>query len=183
MFPGATDEGVVMTIVLKRRVMNAIMTIYVPTFLIMIIVYSTNFFKQFFFEAIVTVNLTSLLVLTTLFISVAGSLPATAYIKMVDIWLIFCQLIPFAEVILHTFMDAMRVEGEEGREINHHGRTVIIDAAGNRIEKNETNDVEDLVSLLNILQETNFITIIVHRKISYIKTVFIVLISIFREYK
>ena len=75
------------------------------------------------------------------------------------------------------------MEGEEGREINHHGRTVIIDAAGNRIEKNETNDVEDLVSLLNILQETNFITIIVHRKISYIKTVFIVLISIFREYK
>ena len=40
-----------------------------------------------------TVNLTSLLVLTTLFISVAGSLPQTAYVKMVDIWLIFAQVI------------------------------------------------------------------------------------------
>ena len=78
--------------------MNAIMTIYVPTFLIMIIVYSTNFFKQFFFEAIVTVNLTSLLVLTTLFISVSGSLPQTAYIKMVDVWLIFAQAVPWVEV-------------------------------------------------------------------------------------
>ena len=44
------------------------------------------------FRATVTVNLTSLLVLTTLFISVAGSLPQTAYIKMVDIWLIFAQV-------------------------------------------------------------------------------------------
>ena len=77
--------------------------------LVLIIVYATNFFKDFFFEAIVTVNLTSLLVLTTLFISVAGSLPQTvkrvskheidviryliqAYIKMVDIWLIFAQV-------------------------------------------------------------------------------------------
>ena len=71
-FSDDTSEGIVMTVVLKRRVMNAIMTIYVPTFLIMIIVYSTNYFKQFFFEAIVTVNLTALLVLTTLFISVSG---------------------------------------------------------------------------------------------------------------
>ena len=37
-------------------------------------------------------NLTSLLVLTTLFISVSGSLPQTAYIKMVDVWLIFAQV-------------------------------------------------------------------------------------------
>ena len=81
-----------MTVVLKRRILNAILTVYLPTVLVLIIVYATNFFKDFFFEATVTVNLTSLLVLTTLFISVAGSLPQTAYIKMVDIWLIFAQV-------------------------------------------------------------------------------------------
>ena len=64
--------GIAMTILLKRRVMNAIMTIYVPTVLILIIVYSTNYFKRFFFEAIISVNLTALLVLTTLFISVSS---------------------------------------------------------------------------------------------------------------
>ena len=67
------------------------------------------------FFSVVTVNLTSLLVLTTLFIrsekkcfvggffygkccSVSDSLPKTAYVKMVDIWLIFAQLVPWIEV-------------------------------------------------------------------------------------
>ena len=86
------DLGIQMTIVLKRRLLNAILTVYLPTVLVLIIVYATNFFQDFFFEAIVTVNLTSLLVLTTLFISVSGSLPQTAYVKMVDMWLIFAQV-------------------------------------------------------------------------------------------
>ena len=38
---------------------------------------------------------------------------------MIDVWLIFSQLIPFVSVLLHTFMDNMRTDG--GREINHHG--------------------------------------------------------------
>ena len=97
-----------MTILLQRRIVNAILTIYLPTLLILCIVYATNFFKDFFFEAsiavklvetisqaIVTVNLTSLLVLTTLFISVSSSLPQTAYVKMVDVWLIFAQVVLF----------------------------------------------------------------------------------------
>ena len=86
------DMGIQMTVVLKRRILNAILTVYLPTgttctscsncellptVLVLIIVYATNFFKDFFFEAIVTVNLTSLLVLTTLFISVSGALPQT----------------------------------------------------------------------------------------------------------
>ena len=89
--------GIHVKLTLKRRINNALLTIYLPTFIILIIVYATNFFKDFFFEAIISVNLTSLLVLTTLFISVAQSLPPTAYIKMIDIWLIFAQLIPFLE--------------------------------------------------------------------------------------
>ena len=56
------------------------------------------------FEAIVTVNLTSLLVLTTLFISVSSSLPQTAYVKMVDVWLIFAQVVPWIEVLLNTLI-------------------------------------------------------------------------------
>ena len=44
-----------------------------------------------------TVNLTTMLVMTTIFIAVMDKLPSTAYIKMIDIWLIFGQLIPFAK--------------------------------------------------------------------------------------
>ena len=35
-------------------------------------------------------------------------LPSTAYIKMVDIWLFFCQLVPFSEVILLIAMEYHR---------------------------------------------------------------------------
>ena len=121
------SEGLRMTVVLKRRIMNELLTSYLPTVLILIIVYATNYFKEFFFEAVVSVNLTSLLVLTTLFISVSGSLPKTAYVKMIDVWLIFAQLIPFVEVLLHTYMDTLRVE-EDGkdREVNHHGKTITV---------------------------------------------------------
>ena len=66
------EEGLIAVIVFKRRIMNVVLTTYLPTLLILIIVYATNFFKAFFFEALVTVNLTALLVLTTLFISVLG---------------------------------------------------------------------------------------------------------------
>ena len=135
--------GIQMTLVLKRRILNAILTVYLPTILVLIIVYATNFFKDFFFEAIVTVNLTSLLVLTTLFISVSSSLPQTAYVKMVDLWLIFAQVVPWIEVLLHTLIDWMRTEDEgEEREINHHGRTITV---GGKQDTDSKPNVEEVM--------------------------------------
>ena len=139
MIAGDPSQGVRMTIVLQRRIVNAILTIYLPTLLILCIVYATNFFKDFFFEAVVTVNLTSQLVLTTLFISVSNSLPPTAYVKMIDVWLIFSQLIPFVSVLLHTFMDNMRQEGE--RKVNNHGKVRTIKS--NTINVVEADDSTD----------------------------------------
>ena len=53
-----TATGVVVTLVLGRKILNEILTTYLPTSLLIIIVHSTNYYKDFFFEAIVTVNLT-----------------------------------------------------------------------------------------------------------------------------
>ena len=39
-----------MVIILKRRIINEVLTTYLPTLLILSIVYATNFFKAFFFE-------------------------------------------------------------------------------------------------------------------------------------
>ena len=61
-----------------------------------------------------------MLVLVTLFISVSASLPSTAYIKMIDVWMIFNLFIPFFEILLFTYIDNLQVQ-EEDREINHHG--------------------------------------------------------------
>ena len=105
---------------MNRRIINEVLTTYLPTVFILIIVYSTNFFKPFFFEAIVTVNLTSLLVLTTLFISVSKSLPPTAYVKMIDVWLIFSQLIPFAEVNYVVLEQFEKLESRKILKSNYH---------------------------------------------------------------
>ena len=53
-------------------------------------------------------NVTTLLVLTTLFISVSNSLPKTSYIKMIEIYLLFSLSMPFSEVLLITLLDLMR---------------------------------------------------------------------------
>ena len=56
----------------------------------------------------VTVNLTTMLVMMTIFLEVMGKLPSTACIKMVDVWLIMGQLVPFMEVVLLTVMEALK---------------------------------------------------------------------------
>ena len=84
------------------------MTTYFPTLLLTAITFATTFFKPFFFEAALSVNLTTMLVMTTIFISKMESLPPTSDIKMIDIWLVLCQMVPFAEVILLTAMEYNR---------------------------------------------------------------------------
>ena len=64
-----------------------------------------------------------MLVLTTMFVGVSQSLPKTSSIKMVDYWLVFNLLIPFVEVLIHTYEDTLRTDETE---VNHHGRTVTI---------------------------------------------------------
>ena len=82
----------------------------------MLITYATTFFKPYFFEAALSVNLTTMLVMTTIFMTVMQMLPATAYVKMIDIFLIFGQLYPFAEVVLLTIMEYQREGDGSGEE-------------------------------------------------------------------
>ena len=49
-------------VVLGRRLLGTILTVYIPSLLLVIIAYMTNYFKAFFFEAVVSVNLTVTLV-------------------------------------------------------------------------------------------------------------------------
>ena len=51
-------------------------------------------------EATVVMNLTVMLVLVTMFISVSEGLPKTSYIKMIDVWLVFVLIVPFLEVLV-----------------------------------------------------------------------------------
>ena len=110
------SKGIKMMLTMQRKLMNEMMTTYLPSVLLMLITWATTFFKPYFFEAALSVNLTTMLVMTTIFISVMQMLPATAYVKMVDIWLIFGQLVPFAEVVLLTAMEYIREGDGSGEE-------------------------------------------------------------------
>ena len=65
---GSPSNGLKMEIVFKRRLTNELLTTYLPSFLLLLMAYATTFFKDFYFEAAVTVNLSILLVTTTLFV-------------------------------------------------------------------------------------------------------------------
>ena len=110
------NGGIRMTITLKRKIMSEMMTTYFPSLLLMMITYATTFFKPFFFEAALSVNLTTMLVMTTIFISKMEGLPPTSDIKMIDYWLILCQLVPFVQVVLLTAIEFLKEEAQEDKQ-------------------------------------------------------------------
>ena len=109
-------EGLQISITMRRKLTSELMTTYFPTLLLTAITFATTFFKPFFFEAALSVNLTTMLVMTTIFISKMESLPPTSDIKMIDIWLVLCQMVPFAEVMLLTAMEYNREDKKKKKK-------------------------------------------------------------------
>ena len=136
-----------MEVTFKRRLTNELLTTYLPSFFLLGISYATTHFKPFYFEAAVTVNLTVMLVATTLFVrwnrsvivtsdlcyillsilitingnfesSLMARLPPASYLRLVDIWLISTQLVPFIQVALMTLLE---LYNNTNMDINHHG--------------------------------------------------------------
>ena len=103
-------NGLRMVFVMKRKITSEMMTTYFPTILLIAITFATTFFKPEYFEASLTVNLTNMLVMTTLFTSKMDQLPPTSDTKMIDIWLIFCLLVPFAFTLVQTAIEGYREE-------------------------------------------------------------------------
>ena len=118
-----TGKGLRMVMKMKRKITSEMMTTYLPSTLLLLITFATTFFPPFFFEAALTVNLTTMLVMTTIFISKMEGLPSTAYMKMIDIWLIFCQLVPFIEVVLFTAKEYGRGEEEKDNVERNQNKT------------------------------------------------------------
>ena len=97
-----------MSIKLKRKVVTELVTTYFPTILLLLITFTTIFFDQDLFGDALAVNLTIMLVMTTIFTSKIEELPPTSDTKMIDIWLIFCLLVPFAFALIQTAIEFYR---------------------------------------------------------------------------
>merc|ERR1712055_633631 len=92
---------------LKRKVATELLTTYLPTILLLLITFITIFFDKDLFGDVIAVNLTIMLVMTTIFTSKIEELPPTSDMKMVDIWLIFCLIVPFVEVMISTAIECV----------------------------------------------------------------------------
>ena len=94
-----TKTDISLRLIFKRQLMNEAMLTFFPTVLLISISYATSFFRlPTFFNTAITVNLTVMLTTTTLLLSVMTRLAKTSYIKWIEYWLIFAQLIPFVQV-------------------------------------------------------------------------------------
>ena len=110
----ADSSEVNMNIVFKRRLTNEAMMTFFPSLLLITVSYATSFFKlPNFFNTAITVNVTVMLTTTTLLISVVKKLAPTSYIKWIEAWLIFAQLIPFTQVILITLIQWLQEKRKE----------------------------------------------------------------------
>ena len=101
------ENMVSMAIKLKRKVVTELVTTFFPTILLLLITFTTIFFDKDLFGDAIAVNLTIMLVMTTIFTSKIEELPPTSDMKMIDIWLIFCLVVPFLEVILRTAIESV----------------------------------------------------------------------------
>ena len=103
-FNSKREEGepVIIEVELGRDFRSIFSITYLPTILMSIINQATNYLDNSqYLEAIISLNITSLMVLSALYISVSTTLPATASIKHVDIWLLSSLIFPFLIVLIN----------------------------------------------------------------------------------
>merc|ERR1719422_1991090 len=105
-------RGIIVKVTLGRPIINNLLTVFVPTMLLVTISFFARFFAEDYIDMVIQVNLTILLVLGTIFLGLSQSLPVTSYVKMIDIWMLFTMMIPFLEVVLHTTNEVFERQGQ-----------------------------------------------------------------------
>ena len=101
----ATNNSIEVAIRLRRKLASHIFDTYLPTVCLIIIAGWTLFIDHSHFEATIMVALTTMLVIYTLHQSIYETLPSTAYLKMVDIWLFGGLIVPFVIIGILIFLD------------------------------------------------------------------------------
>nr|XP_027221917.1 gamma-aminobutyric acid receptor subunit beta-like [Penaeus vannamei] len=99
------DTILLVSIPMTRLVGYVVISIYLPSLIMLMIGYLTLFFLNDNFEVRVMTALTTLLVMATLFTQVSSSLPKTSYFKLVDVWLLFCIFSTFLVIVFHIIID------------------------------------------------------------------------------
>ena len=88
------------------------MVTYLPTILMNIINQATNYIRgEDRYQIILELNITSLMVLASIYLSVSNSLPGSSNIKPVEIWLLFNLAFPFLVIIVNILLQVLYLQG------------------------------------------------------------------------
>ena len=78
---------------------------YIPTILMNLINQLTNYITgDTKYDLVYTINITCMMVLASVYLSVSASLPATSDIKPVEVWLLFNLSYPFLVILSNVLM-------------------------------------------------------------------------------
>jgi hypothetical protein len=77
---------------------------------LLVIAEVTLYFDKSQEELAISLTLTIMLVMYTMYQSINESLVKTAYLKMIDFWLLFCLLVPFTIFMIEIFWLLRRTE-------------------------------------------------------------------------
>jgi hypothetical protein len=105
-------------ITLQRMYFYHLAATYLPTTCLLFIAEITLFIDDSHFEATIMVSLTSMLVLYTLYQSIALSLPQTAYLKMIDVWLLFGLIMPFFVFLLEVYFELLKENEKRAQSVD-----------------------------------------------------------------
>ena len=102
------DVGLIYTVYLSRNIWSIILVTYLPTLLMNIINQATNYISSpDKYETIFEINVTCMMVLSSIYLAVSASLPTTAEIKPVQIWLLVSLVYPVLVIVLNILIQVV----------------------------------------------------------------------------
>ena len=85
--------------------LSIFMVVYLPTILMNMINQVTNYINgDTRYDLVFTINITCMMVLASVYLSVSSSLPSTSDIKPVEIWLLFNLAYPFLVIFINVLL-------------------------------------------------------------------------------
>ncbi len=91
----------------RQKFLSIFMVTYLPTILMNIINQATNYLSGHSkYDLVITVNITSMMVLASIYLSVSTSLPSTPNIKPVESWLLTNLAYPFLVILVNIALQA-----------------------------------------------------------------------------
>ena len=108
---GSPLKGLVLAFKLRRILPSHLLQIFLPSIILIILIYSTNYIPSYYVDSIIICSI-SLLSLTALLLLHSSSLSPSPHIKMSDTWLLASHAAALLQILLLLRMNCTSLELE-----------------------------------------------------------------------